>query len=188
MNRCKKLLAEKYYVVRYPAGESVFDVLHFVEGVLERMFARKLYPTYRLMQFILDHVSIHRIAEVLEHIDSFAVQNLFPVGYMSELIDDVVWNPNENVPTPPKDENFHEPCGFHVLTTPAVNKHLHEVMVYICQSTIYMTPNGPLSIDYDVDRREKYAMSSSKENEDDILTINNNMIVYQRLVYMHYFV
>ena len=186
-----RYLAEKYYIVSTPRDVDSHDLVMFVERVVASMFKQQLYPTYRVLQFIVNNVSLDREAELIEAIDNYTPQQFFSVYYLNDFLDrEIKLAALPQIPQPHGDVEWkRQPyldLTFHLSLSPGDSVYLKRLITYVADPTLYVTPWGPMQIDYDKDRREhlEAEMKTANEGFDDYVV--DNFSVYERMVFFRH--
>ena len=196
------LLKSKYFITRIPEGKTPQEVGFLAERILRRLFEKEHYPTSRVLEFALNNLSEKQVERA---IDNWTPQQLFDIYCFHEELTFETDTKFSHVPgvtevlTLPEGKptsEFRNHLEIHNILSPFEKQYWKQILDFVRVPTIYLTPQGPVSINYDKDRLSYLQFEGLKAP---VVTegidafdefheyIYNNMSVVERVLFVQHF-
>lgn len=190
-------LKEKYFVNQIPEGKTAKEVAALAGRILQHMFASELYPTFRVLEFAIMNLPE---AQIFECIENWTSQQFFGVYCFHEEITHTLKKKFPRIPgvTDPvilpegnstSEMNLFN-LTFHVVFSSFEKKYWKKILDIILVPTVYLTPKGPVTINFDRDRYDVLGYEEAGVTPDMAHFreyLENNVSVYQRMLFMQHF-
>lgn len=157
----------RHYLIRAKSERlSYSQVAEMAHDILTALFAKQLYPSFRVLPFLFEHyiVDTRSVNRIMHHIDGMFGDHAFISFYswsdlfyenrvLDRLADDMLRMLALNFPITDQETDIrsHTVSVVHQQYTPFERKFLHVCMEAVTQDTVYLTVNGQQTIPFDID-------------------------------------
>lgn len=199
-NFWQRYVAEHYLVTAKSNDLSWRQVATIANDLLSQMFAHQKYPTFRFLPFLFQYVIVDMASVDIagDTIDNVANQSLMSLSFLFSFIHGTVDTAifrlyeamNASLPRSHNAADFTNlgSLTYHHILTPFENEFTKQVMERMTRPTVYLTPTGPMTINFDADQQSAiYYIISTDTTYSFFNYVANQTSVLRNLIFAQYF-
>jgi len=186
----EQYIKQRYFIDQIPTDKTYKETAFLADKILNELFNKELYPSYRVLSFIINNMEVEQILEDIngltdqQIIDTTSFESIGRIKYQKAI--------SKIFPTitlPPV-------SGFawlggaqftHVVLNSNEKNFYHTFLRYVMVPTIYLTPKGPLILNLDADLAG-YLLNTEVISVADSMFdfVLYDMDYYKRILFMRY--
>ena len=145
-------IRRKYFINNVPDNMSAQETALLAERILTKMFVKHLYPTYRVLDVI-----INKFTELYidKFIDIFLVDQLVRCNSFKDVRDPdkIITFPNIifTLPSGNPQASDNRKFGSNIILNKFEKEYIRQILEHTTRPTLYLVPNGTVTLNYDAD-------------------------------------